>query len=341
MSHPIYQLEQIEKRYGEALALRIPTLTIESGSITGLVGPNGSGKSTLLRLLAFIEKPSHGEILFRDDNPGATNHAARLRVTLLDQEPYLLRRSVAENVAYGLRIRNDTERLQDRIGEALGWVGLAAGEYAHRKWYQLSGGEMQRVALAARLILKPRVLLLDEPTASVDADSARLIREASLRARRQWQTTLVIASHDWQWLHEVCDEILHLLKGCVAGPGLSNVIFGPWLPLADGDWQKLLPAGQSLRVVAPPQQDSIAVIAPGDLTVVVHLNDSTPRRDNALVGVLSNLAYHKRTEAILATVVVENLTLTASVPPRQAQTEALFPGQKVWVVFDADTVRWI
>ncbi len=69
------------------------------------------------------------------------------------------------------------------------------------------------MALAARLALKPKVLLLDEPTASVDAASAQLIKEASLRARKELGTTLIVASHDWQWLYEICDEILHLLTG--------------------------------------------------------------------------------------------------------------------------------
>jgi tungstate transport system ATP-binding protein len=77
-------------------------------------------------------------------------------------------------------------------------VGLAAG-FAGRRWHQLSGGEAQRVALAARLILRPRILILDEPTASVDISTTQCIREAALTARKQWGTTLLIASHDHNW----------------------------------------------------------------------------------------------------------------------------------------------
>lgn len=340
MSQPIYRLNNLAKHYGPAQALQIPDLTICKGSIIGLVGPNGSGKSTLLRLLSFVEKPSGGEILFQDGGHAITSHAARLRVTLLNQEPYLLRRSIFENVAYGLKIRKDTNSLQARVGEALQWVGLPAAAYAHRKWYELSGGEMQRVALAARLILKPQVLLLDEPTASVDAASALLIKEASLRARQQWQTTLVIASHDWPWLYEVCDEILSLFNGSVVGTGLNNVIFGPWLPLENGFWQKPLAAGQTLRVAAPPREDAVAVIAPRYLTIAVQGAERSGR-DNALAGLLANLTYHKRTEEILARVVIDDLTLTAQVRQQQIQTQALYPGQKVWIVFDADAVKWV
>jgi tungstate transport system ATP-binding protein len=96
-------------------------------------------------------------------------------------------------------------------------LGLDPDTFARRQWDELSGGEAQRVALAARLVLNPRVLLLDEPTASVDARSSELIRSASLRARNDWGTTLVIASHDREWLYDVCDEVLHLFKGVPAG----------------------------------------------------------------------------------------------------------------------------
>ena len=97
-----------------------------------------------------------------------------------------------------------------------------------RPWYALSGGETQRVALAARLVLKPNVLLLDdEPTAGVDGASAQLIRQASLNARREWGTTLIIASHDWHWLYDVCDEILHMYNGRIFGTGRESVVLDP------------------------------------------------------------------------------------------------------------------
>ena len=84
------------------------------------------------------------------------------------------------------------------------------------------------MALAARLILKPEVLLMDEPTASIDALSAQLIKDAVLKARRDWGTTLIVASHDWQWLYGICDTVFHLLKGRFLGTGRENVLFGPW-----------------------------------------------------------------------------------------------------------------
>jgi len=199
-------------------------LTVEKASIVGLRGPNGSGKSTLLRLLGLIEKPAEGEILFNGRPVEPFSAAARFRVSLLPQEPFLMKRRVLGNVSYGIKIRGAVADVTGRVHEALSLVGLSDRDFVRRPWYALSGGEAQRVALAARLALRPDVLLLDEPTANVDTSSAELIREAAFKAREEMGTTLVIASHDWQWLYEVCDRVLHLFNGKILGTGRENIL---------------------------------------------------------------------------------------------------------------------
>jgi tungstate transport system ATP-binding protein len=136
-------------------------------------------------------------------------------VTMLSQEPYLLKRSVKDNVSYGLKLRGARDRM-DKVTEVLHRVGLDPDKFSGRSWHQLSGGEAQRVALAARLVLRPKVLLLDEPTASLDKDSAARIKAASLAARTEWGTSLVVVSHDLPWLESVCDNILVLADGRLA-----------------------------------------------------------------------------------------------------------------------------
>ncbi len=138
--------------------LDIDDFTIPAGSILGLSGPNGSGKTTLLKLLAFAMAPSQGEIFFDGKREFPMSARVRSRVTLMTQTPYLLKRSVMDNLAYGLKIRKDTKDLKERATWALTAVGLDFNEFHSRLWHQLSGGEAQRVALAARLILKPRAL---------------------------------------------------------------------------------------------------------------------------------------------------------------------------------------
>lgn len=206
---PLYELEDIRRSYGDRLALDIPRATIERGVLLGVSGPNGSGKSTLLRLLAMLEPPDEGVLRF-DGVAVGDGVAQRRQVTLLLQEPYLLSRSVAENVGYGLAVRgiSDPARVQD----ALRAVGLDPDVFASRRRDELSGGEAQRVALAARLAIAPRVLLMDEPTASVDEESAARIGEAA-RAARDRGTTVIVVSHDREWLDALVDGHLRLRGG--------------------------------------------------------------------------------------------------------------------------------
>jgi len=196
----IYSIRNLSHSYGAHSVLSIEALDIRSGSVVELRGPNGSGKSTLLKVLAFLE-PFEGELLFNGNTTYGREKELRREATMLLQEPYLLRRSVHENIAYGLKLRKlPREEINERITNSLERVGLEPDRFARRPWYRLSGGEAQRVALAARLALYPRVLLLDEPTASVDEASALLIREAVCRSVHDSGTTVVIATHDTDWI---------------------------------------------------------------------------------------------------------------------------------------------
>lgn len=220
MSTPLYALQDIRQEYNGRVVLELDSLTIEQGRIVGLAGHNGSGKSTLLRLLAILEEPAQGKLLFKGQNSAGRETELRRQITLLLQMPYLLKRSVFANVAYGLGIRRQGKD-RARVEQALEMVGLDPALFGKRAWHELSGGEAQRVALASRLVLQPEVLLLDEPTSSLDEESTERIQQASLAARDKWGTTLVIVSHDKTWLHEVSDEIVHLRKGRLDtfGPG--------------------------------------------------------------------------------------------------------------------------
>ena len=213
----LYALTDVVQRYGDREVLRLPSLAVAEGVILGLAGPNGGGKSTLLRLLAFLETPVAGEIHYRGAPTVGREYALRGEVTCFPQEPYLLKRSVRANVGFGLTARGARD-VRDRVEEALTMVGLDPGRFAGRMWHELSGGEVKRVALAARLALRPRVLLLDEPTANLDRDSAELVRRAVVAARERHGTTLVISGHDHAWLRAICDDILWLRDGTLAAP---------------------------------------------------------------------------------------------------------------------------
>ena len=333
---PLYRLHGIRHRYGIRPVLAIDALEVEAGAVLGVVGPNGSGKSTLLKLMSFVETPSAGEIRFKEELTDPFAGRLRDRVALLPQEPFLLKRDVAANIAYGLRLRGEAVDPR-QVREALGWVGLDAGEFARRSSHALSGGEAQRVALAARLILRPEVLLLDEPTTSVDAFSARLIRDAVLRARADWGTTLVIASHDRQWLAEISGTRLHLFKGRVTGSGRENLLFGPWGSL-DREWGQLLDDGQRLCVPEPPAGDAIAVL---ERVVLASAGDKGSAGRVALHGTVARMALENSTGDVLIEVRIGGLTVTVGLAPERARSARLFPGGPASVGYDLVDVKWM
>ncbi len=335
----LYSIRHLAQLYRGKPVLSIDQLDIPAGAIVGVIGPNGSGKSTFLRLAGFVETPSAGEILYRGAPAAPFAPEVRHKVTLMPQEPFLMKRSVLNNVVYGLRIRNDTDRLESRAHAALDWVGLDSREFAQRPSFALSGGEAQRVALAARLILRPEVLLLDEPTASIDVLSAQLIKDAALKARSEWGTTLIIASHDWQWLYGVCDRVVHLVRGRLMGSGRENIIFGPWEPGANGLWGKVLSDGQRILVQKPPEPHSAAVI---DRAWVAPAGQPAAEGENRvrLSGLITRLALEKASGEIVGSVLVANLPFTTTLTERQVSENGLYPGRRVNLFYDLHSVRW-
>jgi tungstate transport system ATP-binding protein len=337
---PLYSIRGLSHIYRGKPVLSVDRLDLPRGGIIGIIGPNGSGKSTFLRLAGFVEKPTAGQVIFDDKPAGPFSPEVRNRVALLPQEPFLLRRTVLNNVAYGLRIRKFNDHLADRVEKALAYVGLDGKDFAQRPHYALSGGEAQRVALAARLILKPEVLLLDEPTASIDALSAQRVKDAALRAQRDWSTTLIIASHDWQWLYEISDRVLHLFKGRFFGTGRENILFGPWETESGGNWGKTLSDGQRLRVSEPPEADATAVIE--DVRVLDAA--AAPADDPAvscLSGVITRLALEKASGDVRASVLVSGIPFAAVMSPEQIWEQGLFPGRGVRLAYDCSRIRWI
>ncbi len=339
-SPPAYHLKDIRHFYGDKKVLDIPALKIETGSITGIIGPNGSGKSTLLKLMAFIQKPTFGQVLYHGQPELPFSLAIRSKVTVLTQKPYLLKRSVYENIIYGLKIRKETKNVEERVKQSLAIVGLDYDNFAHRKWHELSGGEAQRVALAARLILKPDVLLLDEPIASVDMESAKLIREASLKARRELGTTLVIVSHDLQWLYSISDQQFSIYKGKMFATGMENVISGPFEQANEQILFKPLPNNQRILLESTPTRSNTAIIRKKDITLDLEKQAEHPQL-NQLDGSLAAMMLEKKSGFILATISCHDLSFVLRVTSDQVTHLSLYPGKQVVLKFLSTDVEWI
>ena len=211
---PLFDLSSVRKCYGNIIALELESLLLWPGRLYTLTGPNGSGKSTLLSILAFLLKPDGGVVTYKGERINwDINNLNRLRkgVTLLHQSPYLFSGTVNGNVAFGPKLNGiKGVELRRIVGEALEMVGLSGFE--ERKIAQLSGGESRRVALARALALKPEVLLLDEPLANVDRDSAQLI-ELLISDLPKKGTLVVISTHDSLQGERLKGEEIRLKEG--------------------------------------------------------------------------------------------------------------------------------
>lgn len=180
-------------------------LTLESGSFTAVLGPNGAGKSVLMRLLHGLLAPTAGSVQWGELDARPQQQA------MLFQRPIMLRRSVIGNVAYGLHVQGVALSEANRRAQlALEKVGLA--HLAARPARVLSGGEQQRVALARAVALEPRILFLDEPTASLDPAATRAI-ESSLADMHQQGTTIVMVTHHMGQARRLAHDIIFVHQG--------------------------------------------------------------------------------------------------------------------------------
>ncbi len=197
-------------RQGENFSLSIEHLELLPRRIYALTGPNGAGKSTLLRSLALLSPPAQGCVSLCAAET-ETLAQQRRRVTLVEQSPYLLAGSVSDNLAFGLKLRGIRgKEQQGRITSALAMVGLDGFE--QRKANKLSGGEVQRVALARALVLRPQLLLLDEPTANIDRKSLQAFEEL-LGRLPDYGVTVVFSTHDLAQPERLGAEMIRIENG--------------------------------------------------------------------------------------------------------------------------------
>jgi len=337
----LYELHDIEQYYDGRKVLNIDNLTLDESQIIGFFGPNGSGKSTLFSLLSFITKPSSGEIEFNGISSKRVDLETKQSIVMVPQNPYLLKRTVAENIKYGLKLRNETSELNEKVQEALALVGLDSS-FAKRKWSQLSGGEAQRVALAARLILKPKVLILDEPTTGVDTNSAQLIKEAILSAKQKWNTTIFISSHDHNWLNHICDRKVALFQGNLVESGSVNLLFAPWEKDENGNLVKFFIDGQFLLIPnsVEKKRDSVLVLDSDNISIC-RKDCEDMILETTLIGVITSIQQQHSVEYLLVEFTIGGVSFNCRLTREQMQNQRLLPADRVYVNIDVDRVCWI
>lgn len=341
MSKVLYELKDIEQYYDGRRVLNIEKLSIEENQIIGFFGPNGSGKSTLFSLLSFANKQSSGQILFNGVDDKYINHEMKQSIVMVPQNPYLLKRTVFDNITYGLKIRNQSENLNQKVEEALSLVGLD-NSFAKRKYSQLSGGEAQRVALAARLILKPKVLILDEPTTAVDTNSAQLIKEAILSVKQKLHTTILISSHDHNWLNHICDRKVALFQGHLVDSGSVNLLFAPWQKAEDNNLVKVFGDGQKLKIEnsVSKKRDSLVMIDSENITIC-RKNCDHMINDNTLKGIVNSIHQQDKIDTLLIEFSVSGVNFNCKVSRELMQEQRFLPGDQIYINIDTKNVNWI
>ena len=222
------EVHNISKNFNAFRALDNINLDIRSGELVALLGPSGCGKTTLLRIIAWLETPDAGNIVFHGED--VSGHDVRNRNVGFVFQHYALFRhmTVFDNVAFGLRMKPKKERpsekvIAERVHELLNMVQL--DWLSDRYPEQLSGGQRQRIALARALAVQPKVLLLDEPFGALDAKVRKELRRWLARLHEEIHLTSVFVTHDQEEAMEVADRIVVMNKGVIEQIGAPGEVY--------------------------------------------------------------------------------------------------------------------
>jgi spermidine/putrescine transport system ATP-binding protein len=276
------RLENVTKRFDDAVAVDDLSLDVEQGRFFALLGPSGCGKTTTLRMIGGFEEPTSGAIYLGDQEVSGLPPYKRDVNTVFQSYALFPHLSIFENVAFGLRRRGVRgDELKRRVGESLELVALSA--FGERKSKQLSGGQQQRVALARALVNHPRVLLLDEPLGALDLKLRKQMQLELKRIQHEVGITFVHVTHDQEEAMTMADSIAVMHRGKIEqlGPptelyerprtafvasflGVSNLLPGTVedggaIRLADGSVVRAETNGRTGAVAAGVRPEKIAI----------------------------------------------------------------------------------
>ena len=201
------RLRGIEKSYGDRKVLRGLDFTLDHGGIVGIVGANGAGKTVLMRMISGLEHPDKGAILWGHD--GNFQPKKRDRGLIL-QEPVVLRRSVIQNIEFALQGMDKKEK-RERAQEALSMVGLM--DESHSYAPALSGGQKKRLGLAQIWAMRPKLILLDEPSVHMDPQATEIFEALTKKLAATQNLQVMIATHDIEQLKRLADKVAFLHEG--------------------------------------------------------------------------------------------------------------------------------
>ena len=320
MSEGDIRLVGLVKRFGDAVAVNGIDLHVTPGEFFTMLGPSGCGKTTTLRLIAGFERPDEGKILLDGNDMSRTPPHKRRVSTVFQSYALFPHKSVADNVAFGLRYQRATKaEAKRRVAESLALVRME--DYGHRRPAQLSGGQQQRVALARALVLEPPVLLLDEPLGALDARLRIDLQVELKRIQEQLEVTFIYVTHDQDEALTMSDRVAVMRGGNIEQCGVPRALYetpetafvanflgaSNLVPVAvghaQGDGTQLSLGSFSLRAetcALSQGDDAVAMIRPENIRLEAHGTTG----ENRLPGMVEEVVYlgfHQEVRVRLAT----------------------------------------
>ncbi|HEY1355530.1 MAG TPA: ABC transporter ATP-binding protein [Solirubrobacterales bacterium] len=272
-------LRGLTKAFEEVAAVDGIDLDVAAGEFFSLLGPSGCGKTTTLRLIAGFERPTAGEVLLDGTDLSAVPPERRNVNTVFQSYALFPHLNVSDNVAFGLRYQKVDRRDRDRrVREALELVEL--GELASRRPHQLSGGQQQRVALARALILRPALLLLDEPLGALDAKIRRQLRLELKSVQEEVGTTFIFVTHDQEEALSMSDRIAVMNRGRIDQVGTPREVYESPRTLFVADF---LGVANTMRVEAVGGSGEICSVRAGEFVLEAGCGDLDARGEVSVV----------------------------------------------------------
>jgi sulfate/thiosulfate transport system ATP-binding protein len=305
------EARNVTKRFGDFLALDDVSISVESGSLTGLLGPSGSGKSTLLRVIAGLETPDVGEVFISGREATAVAPQKRGVGFVFQHYAPFTHMTVWDNIAFGLTIRRrPKEEIHARVTELLELVQLKG--LGRRYPSQLSGGQRQRMALARALAAEPELLLLDEPFGALDARVRKELREWLLRLHDEMHVTTIFVTHDQEEAMEIADQIVLMNRGQIEQVGGPRDLYEE-------------PANEFvMSFVGPVNRFGESFVRPHDLELRIEPNGETTA---GTIERVVHLGFEVRVELVLE----DGRDVWAQVTRDEAEALELAPGGSVFV----------
>ena len=322
-----YQLDNVKVLYDNQLVLDIEQLNITANQCLAVLGENGAGKSTLFHLLALLKRPDSGDIRLFGENIATPKPQHRQQTGLVDQHPYMLPGTVADNILLALKLQKvDKSFHQSRLQHVLETVNLT--RLANHPASTLSGGEQRRVAIARVLAFEPEILLLDEPFANLDSLHQRQLEDVINEISASGKRTVLFSTHDRVQASAITPHTIQLLKGKPISAPLLNLFHGYY----DGE----IFHTNALKIFAAEGSASARHIAidPLAITISTHPHSDTSAR-NQLPGRL--IAISESGKAIRLTIDCgEKFEVIISHQALSALQLTL--GNSVWLSFKATAV---